>query len=271
MGRVGSGRVGCTLAPLAALAAGACSHEPAPEAVVVPAQPPQTAPTTAPSPPPSAPVAPVAPVATEEPVTEAPPPAPPSEDAAYILARDPRAKGTPRQVALVETEVRGLESLNAQSPSAPVARRIMDGYAEIARLHTGAAASQARSREILQADNILVTYPQYAALDEVRYYRALAYDQNGDLKNARSGYYELIKNSPQSKLVPHAYFAFGEMFFFEAQHGDPSKLALARQAYQEVLKYPPLTNSVHAYAKKRMAQIPGGGAPAPAASYRTFP
>ena len=246
----------------------ACSHEPAPVPVVVPVQPPQTAPTSTPSaPPPPSPKS--VELATDEAPAAEPPPPQNTEDAAYIAARDPRAKGTPRQVTLVETEVRGLEALNNQASTPQLARRLMDGYAEIARLHTGAAASQARTRSIAQADKLITSYPTYAALDEVRYYRALAYEQNGDLRQARMAYYDLIKFSPNSKFIPHTYFAFGEMFFTEAQNGDPSKFDLAKQAYREAVKYPPATNSVHDFAKKKLAQIPGGAATPPPSNFQT--
>jgi hypothetical protein len=61
--------------------------------------------------------------------------------------------------------------------------------------------------------------------------------------NARKVYLELIHNWPNSKYIPNAYLAFGELFFNEAQ-GDPSKWALAEQSYSEVVKYPrPTTRS----------------------------
>ena len=46
--------------------------------------------------------------------------------------------------------------------------------------------------------------------------------RRSDLDNARKVYLELIQSWPQSKYIPNAYLAFGELFFNEAQ-GDPSK------------------------------------------------
>jgi TolA-binding protein len=84
--------------------------------------------------------------------------------------------------------------------------------------------------------------------------KPLEHELAGDLRNARRAYYELIKTSPQSKLIPLAYFAFGEMFFTEAA-SDPSKDQLALQAYAEVLKYPPPSNVVYAEAQRRVSEV----------------
>ena len=86
------------------------------------------------------------------------------------------------------------------------------------------------------------------------YYLAYEYEQAQDLENARKVYYELIQKAPQSKYIPNAYLAFGELFFNEAQ-GDPSKWELAAQAYQEVIKYPPPNNKVFGYAHYKLAYV----------------
>ena len=88
-------------------------------------------------------------------------------------------------------------------------------------------------------------------VDEVLYYLAYEYEQANDLDNARKVYLELIQNWPQSKFIPNAYLAFGELFFNEAQ-GDPSKWALAEQSYTEVIKYPPPDNKVWGYAHYKL-------------------
>ncbi len=49
-------------------------------------------------------------------------------------------------------------------------------------------------------------------------------------------HYDLIVKRPTSRFVPYAYFAFGELFFREAQ-GDPSKWTIALEAYRKVLGY----------------------------------
>ena len=93
--------------------------------------------------------------------------------------------------------------------------------------------------------------------DEVLYYLAYEYEQTGTpkaLDEARAVYYELIQNWPQSKYIPNAYLAFGELFFNEAQ-GDPSKWQLAQQSYSEVIKYPAPDNKVWGYAHYKLGYV----------------
>jgi tetratricopeptide (TPR) repeat protein len=91
-------------------------------------------------------------------------------------------------------------------------------------------------------------------VDEVLYYLAYEYEQGNKLDDARKVYLELIQGSPQSKFIPNAYLAFGELFFNEAQ-GDPSKWALAEQSYNEVIKYPAPENKVWGYAHYKLAYV----------------
>jgi TolA-binding protein len=92
--------------------------------------------------------------------------------------------------------------------------------------------------------------------DEVLYYLAYEYEQSGasGLDDARKVYLELIQSWPQSKYIPNAYLAFGELFFNEAQ-GDPSKWALAEQSYGEVIKYPAPENKVWGYAHYKLGYV----------------
>ncbi len=90
--------------------------------------------------------------------------------------------------------------------------------------------------------------------DEVLYYLAYEYEQAQQLDDARKVYLELIQGWPQSKFIPNAYLAFGELFFNEAQ-GDPSKWDLAKQSYDEVIKYPPPDNKVWGYAHYKLGYV----------------
>ncbi len=93
--------------------------------------------------------------------------------------------------------------------------------------------------------------------DEVLYYLAYEHEQTGTpaaLEEARKVYFELIQNWPQSKYIPNAYLAFGELFFNEAQ-GDPSKWQLAQQSYSEVIKYPAPENKVWGYAHYKLGYV----------------
>ena len=117
-----------------------------------------------------------------------------------------------------------------------------------------AVMKKARERAIAYYTSLKTDYPNYGQLDEVLYYLAYEYEQANDLKNARQVYYELIKTRPDSKFIPNAYLAFGELFFNEAQ-GDPSKWDLAAQAYTEVIKYPAPQNKVQGYGYYKRAYV----------------
>lgn len=195
-----------------------------------------------------------------------------------------------RQRALLVTEISGLERLfettRKNAPDRPqLGRRLAEAYVEMEaaafrdkteaeikrdgfkKTNPKAAGQQqtqanqaaqvmklARKKAIQNYSLIVRDYPTYGALDEVLYYLAYEYEQASDLKNARSVYYDLIKKRPNSKYIPNAYLAFGELFFNEAQ-GDPSKWDLAAQAYSEVIKYPAPQNKVFGYAWYKLAYV----------------
>lgn len=195
-----------------------------------------------------------------------------------------------RQRALLVTEIQGLERLfettKKNAPDRPqLARRLAEAYVELEAAafrdktqaeikrdelkKTNAQAAGQQQTQANQADQVMKAarkkaidnytlivndYPNYGQLDEVLYYLAYEYEQANDLKNARAVYYDLIKKRPDSKYIPNAYLAFGELFFNEAQ-GDPSKWDLASQAYQEVIKYPPPNNKVYGYAWYKLGYV----------------
>jgi tetratricopeptide (TPR) repeat protein len=90
--------------------------------------------------------------------------------------------------------------------------------------------------------------------DAALYYAGYAYEAAGDLDHARGVYLRLIQSHPDSRFVPYAYLAFGELFGAEAA-SDPSKWALARQSFEEVLRFPPPDNLLYGYALLRMGEI----------------
>jgi tetratricopeptide (TPR) repeat protein len=96
--------------------------------------------------------------------------------------------------------------------------------------------------------------PAYPLLDEVYYYLAYEYEQAGDTANARRVYLDLITKTPNSKYIPNAYLAFGELFFNEALQ-DPTKWDPAKQAYQKVVAKPPPDNKVYGYAWYKLAYV----------------
>ncbi|HEY2370705.1 MAG TPA: tetratricopeptide repeat protein [Polyangiaceae bacterium] len=143
-----------------------------------------------------------------------------------------------RSPALLRTETQALENLLAATAASStdrpaLLRRLAENYSDLRKQGEAGASAKA----IHHYSELVRTYPTYAQIDEAYYYLALEYELAGDLSNARRSYYELIKNSPSSKYVPYAYFAFGEIFFHEAK-SDPSKWDLAKQSYTEVLKFP---------------------------------
>jgi TolA-binding protein len=169
--------------------------------------------------------------------------------------RDPRSSGT-RSHDLLVAEAAALETLKDQtamsSPERPqLLRRLADTYAELRKL----GDAQASRRAIETYTRLLADYPADAHADEARYYLALEYEMARDLMNARKAYYELIKNVPTSKWIPYAYFAFGEMFFADAQ-SDPAKWGLAQQAYNETLKF--TASPISAEAACRLVEVHRG-------------
>ncbi len=174
-----------------------------------------------------------------------------------------RSTVMPRQRALLVAELAGLNSLlqtmQTTSPDRPqVLRRIAEDYVELEYAATvdgaNAIATDARREATAIYTKLANDYPNYAQRDEVLYYLAYEEELANDRNSARKRYFELIQKYPQSKYLPNAYLAFGEMFFAEAST-DPSKLDLAEQAYNEVVKYPPPANQVYGYAFYMLGQV----------------
>jgi tetratricopeptide (TPR) repeat protein len=90
--------------------------------------------------------------------------------------------------------------------------------------------------------------------DEVLYYLAYEYEQAGNLEKARKAYLELTENWKDSRFVPNAYLAFGELFFNEAQ-GDPRKWPVAENFYKEVLKFKAPENKLWGYAAYKLGYV----------------
>ncbi len=192
---------------------------------------------------------------------------------------------------LLITEISGLERLykrtSRRSPDrAQLVRRLAEAYVELESAASrdkikadidaddakkaknrgkynqatkeAASASQivkrARANAIKYYNRMRKDYPDYSKIDEILYYLAYEYEQNRDLDRAREVYLELIERAPDSQYIPNAYLAFGELFFVEAM-ADPSKWALAEQAYRQVVKYPPPRNKVYGYALYKLGYV----------------
>jgi TolA-binding protein len=217
---------------------------------------------------------PAKPDAPPPPRRRAPPPAAPP--APLDAVRDPRWR-SPRAVPLLIAEIQGLESWFATMPQADpnrpnLVRRLADGYAELeaaslpdaTRAKTVPAARKAATRHY---ELLARQYTKWCAsphpsdpakstgcADEALYYLGLEHERSGDLINARRAYFQLVQAWPQSRFIPSAYLAFGEMFLLEAATFSAA-LPLAEKSYLEVLKYPPPDNAVYGYAQFQLAQV----------------
>jgi TolA-binding protein len=187
-----------------------------------------------------------------------------------------------RSRALLVTQIQGIESIFAATPAGSPDRpammlRLAEHYGELEHVaeadkaHAAGPEAERADRVVRAARNAATRYyqlltrehPRWCAehdpeprrcADESLYYLALELERGGDLDHARKAYLDLLQLWPQSRFVPLAYFAFGELFLDEAQR-DPSKLELTEQSYSEVLKYPPPGNAVYGYAEYRLGQV----------------
>ncbi len=200
--------------------------------------------------------------------TPTPSPAPPAPALAVstgtendsVSGRDTRRSTTqPRTRALVVAEIQGLESLlHATQPTSQdrpmVLRRLAEDYVELEHASNGTVAVEAQRRAIARYLELTTTYPIYAQGDEALYYLGYEYEQANDGSRARKAYLDLVQKRPNSKYIPNAYLAFGELFFKEAA-ADPSKWSLARAAYTKAISYPPPANTVYGYAWYKLALV----------------
>jgi tetratricopeptide (TPR) repeat protein len=219
-------------------------------------------------------------------------------------ARDTRRTRTAqRAIALLVTEIQGLESLFAATGVTAadrplILRRLAEDYVELAYAADRERAEAERKRDAERASNpreagrlqsiidmrrrtavaaraaairdygrlveeyagqASSTFPQspppaYAMIDEARYFEALTFEQAGDLANARRLYLDVISHAPNSKYAPLAYFAFGE-FFLQESDADPTKLTLAKAAYEKVIASPPPEDQAFGWAWFRLGQV----------------
>jgi tetratricopeptide (TPR) repeat protein len=214
----------------------------------------------------------------------------PTEQMSAAQRDDRKSRLQSRAKALLVTEIQGLENLFSTTPAnAPdriqVTRRLAEDYVELEtsafREKTQAEidrdslkktnpAGAGQKQSVVNADtrimsaargkaetfyNIIINeYANYPQLDEVLYYLAYEYEQANENDKARKAYFNLISKRPDSKYIPNAYLAFGELFFNEAQ-GDPSQWENAKQAYVKVIGYPPPNNKVYGYAWYKLAYV----------------
>lgn len=193
------------------------------------------------------------------------------------------------EIASTESLYKDTPKKSADKPK--LARRLADAYVELESAafrdkteaqikydelkKSNPKAAEAQKAEAEKADKILAAarsaaishyktlhndHPKYCVSgntgcdDEVLYYLAYEYEQSNKLDDARKVYLDLIKQHPTSKFIPSAYFAFGELFFNEAQ-GNPAQWSFAEQSYKEVVKYKPPDNKLFGYAHYKLGYV----------------
>lgn len=97
---------------------------------------------------------------------------------------------------------------------------------------------------------------------EAKYRLALTLECQGNFKDERRLLFEIVSSAPKSRLVPYAYFAFGELFAKEAV-ADPAKLQLAIQSFDQAAKYPGSPLLATAQSRLGELQARSNAAPAP--------
>ena len=214
----------------------------------------------------------------------------PSEQMTAGQRDDRKSRLQQRAQGLLIGELQGLENLLSNTPgNSPdrlqLVRRLAEDYVELENVgFTQKTQAEVKRDELKKSDpagagrqqavanqmnnimlkarqkaeqfytTITTDFPNYPQLDEVLYYLAYEYEQGNNADLARKTYYQLITTRPNSKYIPNAYLAFGELFFNEAQ-GDPSKWPVAQQAYQKVIGFPPPDNKVYGYAWYKLAYV----------------
>jgi tetratricopeptide (TPR) repeat protein len=193
------------------------------------------------------------------------------------------------EIASTESLYKDTPKKSADKPK--LARRLADAYVELESAafrdkteaqikydelkKSNPKAAEVQKAEAEKADKILAAarsaaishyktlhndHPKYCVSgntgcdDEVLYYLAYEYEQSNKLDDARKVYLDLIKQHPTSKFIPSAYFAFGELFFNEAQ-GNPAQWSFAEQSYKEVVKYKPPDNKLFGYAHYKLGYV----------------
>jgi tetratricopeptide (TPR) repeat protein len=176
-----------------------------------------------------------------------------------LLAATPRSSTErPKVMALLAVDYRELFRASVAEGAATDDPAERDRLAKVARAANGA--------EVNHLTNLLAQYPKWCfavpadaskptgCADTWQYGLGRAHELGGRPDQARKVYLALIQAWPSSDSLPAAYFAFAEMFLAEAA-ADPSKLALAKQAYRQVVSYPPPDNRLWGHARLRLARI----------------
>ncbi len=78
-------------------------------------------------------------------------------------------------------------------------------------------------------------WPDYRLLDGAYYLLAYCHKEMGNPRKARDLFAELVVKRPNSEFVPEAWIRIGEYHFDRSD--DPKEIALAKNAYEQAIKY----------------------------------
>jgi len=184
------------------------------------------------------------------------------------LPRRLRAETPPAKLVVPRCDCVGLaedyaelDAAGRNSPAPVVAHSALGSGGQAAGIGAAAVANQrattdrsCRAASIRYYEALLSNHPSYAELDAVSYYLAYTYERSGDLSNAGRVYLDLISKFQNSHYVPLGRFGLGEIALRESE-ADPTKLSSARNAYQEVTRWPPPANDAYGWAWVRLAQV----------------
>jgi tetratricopeptide (TPR) repeat protein len=163
-------------------------------------------------------------------------------------------------VELESAALRDQIDRETRADAAQKARPAEAAQLRIEASHSAQIVAAARLHAIEYYQLLATRYPTFCVRpgvqcgDEVLYFLAHEHEQDHHGEEVRRFYQQLIKSFPQSKYIPNAYVAFGELLFAGAQ-SDPSRFAMAEQAYRKATEIPPPENAVWGYAHYKLAYV----------------
>ena len=114
-------------------------------------------------------------------------------------------------------------------------RREMKRYEAGRRPSQPEAPRRDYSQTIETFSKLVRNWPDYRLLDGAYYLLAYCEQKTGNPRKARDLFAELIVKRPKSEFVPEAWIRIGEYHFDRSD--DPEEIALAKNAYEQAMKY----------------------------------
>lgn len=88
---------------------------------------------------------------------------------------------------------------------------------------TGKGAKSYLGQAITNYQTIQKQFPKYIAMDEVLFNMAFAHEQRGEQNEALKSFTLILEKYPNSKLLPEAHMALGELFFIKQNYVESLK------------------------------------------------